>query len=430
MSAPQKEPLRALSDQELRAVQRLVKAESERVDTVRRAKALLALTQGQSFAQSAKYAGYKETESVSKLVRRFHKKGLAALFIAAGRGRKVTYGSHARSQIVQEVQREPDREEDGTATWSLLTLQRSLRHSGLPHLGATTIRRVLHEARYAFGRTRTWCATGTALRKRKAGVVTVHDPHTEEKTRLIELAYRIAELAGIQLWCQDEAGPYQAIPQPGTDWHQQGHPTSIPHEYTREGTAKMLTLFRPKTGEVRAKGVLSAPNLVLHPWLTEHLSQILAPIKQQEAQQEPLVESERPMGAQWRTWLWPHEKEDGLPPLRMLLVWDNLAGHLTPDLIGWLFHHGVMPLYTPLGGSWLNMAESVQRIIVPRALAGQHPKNPQQIIEWLEQTVAGWNRHPTPFVWAGKRKARRERAKLRRLAGSGAAVFNAYSIAA
>src|SRR5260370_34337377 len=106
----------------------------------------------------------------------------------------------------------------------------------------------------------------------------------------------------------------------------------------------------------------------------------------------------------------------------MVLVWDNLAGHLTPDLVIWLFHHGVMPLYTPLGGSWLNMAESVQRIIVRRALSGQHPKNAQEVIEWLEQTVAGWNTNPTPFVWNGKRRRRRERARLRRLAGSGAAV--------
>jgi len=68
------------------------------------------------------------------------------------------------------------------------------------------------------------------------------------------------------------------------------------------------------------------------------------------------------------------------------------------------------------------MAESVQRIIVPRALAGQHPKNAQEIIDWLEQTVAGWNEHPTPFVWNGKRRRRRERAHLRRLAGSGAAI--------
>src|SRR3954468_6294047 len=53
----------------------------------------------------------------------------------------------------------------------------------------------------------------------------------------------------------------------------------------------------------------------------------------------------------------PHD----LPPLRLLLVWDNLAGHKTPDLVLWLCAQGVMPLYTPVGGSWLNMAESIER---------------------------------------------------------------------
>ena len=109
---------------------------------------------------------------------------------------------------------------------------------------------------------------------------------------------------------------------------------------------------------------------------------------------------------------------------------DNLAGHLSYDLVAWFFEHGIMPLYTPLSGSWLNMAESVQRIIVRRALAGQHPQTAQQVIDWLEQTVAGWNEDPTPFVWNGKRRRRRERARLRRLAGSGAAVLKGYSIAA
>ena len=68
------------------------------------------------------------------------------------------------------------------------------------------------------------------------------------------------------------------------------------------------------------------------------------------------------------------------------------------------------------------MAESVQRIIVRRALSGQYPQTQEQIIEWLEQTVTGWNQDPTPFVWNGKRRERRQRAQLKRLAGSGAAI--------
>jgi len=229
--------------------------------------------------------------------------------------------------------------------------------------------------------------------------------------------------------CEDEAGPYQVIPQPGASWQPEGKPACQPHEYERGGTVKLLTLFRPATGELRAKGVLSAPNAVLHPWLKGQLLEIL---KEREEKQ-PLAslppEAERPQGARWETWL-GHPPQRSLPPLRVVLVLDNLSGHLSYDLLEWFFEHGVMPLYTPVGGSWLNMAESVQRIIVPRALAGQHPKTAQEAIDWLEQTVAGWNTNPTPFVWNGKRRRRRERAHLRRLAGSGAALIKGYTIAA
>lgn len=227
---------------------------------------------------------------------------------------------------------------------------------------------------------------------------------------------------------EDEAGPYQAIPQPGESWQLDGHPATHPHEYERKGTAKLLTLFRPSTGQVRAKGVISAPNAVLHPWLQEQLLEVLVEIEKQYPPETLPAEEERPLYARWETWL-GHPPGRPLPPLRIILVLDNLAGHLSYDLVRWLFDHGVMPLYTPIGGSWLNMAESVQRIIVRRALSGQYPESALQVMDWLEQTVAGWNQNPTPFVWNGKRRRRRERARLRQLGGSGATLAHGCSIA-
>ena len=137
---------------------------------------------------------------------------------------------------------------------------------------------------------------------------------------MIDLAYRVAEAVGIPLWCQDEAGPYQAIPQPGQSWQPEGHPQCQPHEYLRGGTAKLLTLFRPATGEVRAKGVSRTPNAILHPWLKHELLQVLA-----ELPAATLDGSERPPAAEWPTWL-GHRPHLPLPPLRLILVWDNLAG--------------------------------------------------------------------------------------------------------
>jgi len=225
----------------------------------------------------------------------------------------------------------------------------------------------------------------------------------------------------VALVCQDEAGPYQTKPYPGSSWEPVGHPARQPHEYARNGTAKLLTLFRPATGQVRVKGVISCPNAVLHAWLKAQMSALLATLPEPAAVAGPVAHR-----AQWTRW------QEGLtikitlpallPPLRAVLVWDNLKGHHTPELMLWLFARGVMVLFTPLGGSWLNLAESIPRILGRRALEGQHPQTPAQIIAWSEAAAQAWNAHPTPFVWGGKRAARRVRARERRqaLAGSGA----------
>jgi hypothetical protein len=234
---------------------------------------------------------------------------------------------------------------------------------------------------------------------------------------LIEAAYTQDLLP---VWTEDEAGPYQTVPYPGSHWHPDGQPVRLPHEYVRAGTAKQLTLFHPATGEVRVKGVRRCPNAVLHPWLQAELTEILATLP------EPAMLSPEENRRQWERW------QEGLtvritlpqhlPPLRLLLVLDNLTGHYTVAFVLWLFAHGIMPLYTPLGGSWLNMAESIQRILKRRALDGQHPQTPEAIIAWLEATARGWNREPTPFQWGGKRQERRQRARARwhRVSGSGA----------
>ncbi len=70
-----------------------------------------------------------------------------------------------------------------------------------------------------------------------------------------------------------------------------------------------------------------------------------------------------------------------------------------------------MPLYTPLGGSWLNMAESVQRILKRWALVGQHPTTTDEIIAWLEAVAAAWNRNPVPFEWGSKRAVHRAQSR-------------------
>ena len=209
---------------------------------------------------------------------------------------------------------------------------------------------------------------------------------------------------------------------PGQSWCEQGLASRLPHDYVRNGIAKMLTLFCPRSGELRAKGVTSAPNIVLHPWLQQELTAVLDCMPQPA----PITDAAA-IQTVWKSWQQGLKKclplPDVLPPLRMLWVRDNLAGHLTTSLVEWLFAHGVMPLYTPLSGSWLNMAESIQPIIVNRALAGQYPQTLGQIINALEATARGSNQAPAPFKWGGKRHARRLRSRQRRHALGGSAAY-------
>jgi transposase len=173
--------LRPLAPDELAALTRVARSQSDRVDRVRRARALLAVSQGQSLAYAARTTGFRSVSSISALIMRFNAGGLRVLQIAPGRGRKPTYAPAARAQIVATAQRPPDRRMDGTATWSLSLLRRTLRRDGLPRIGTSTIRRVLVDAGSSYQRTRSWCPTGTAKRVRKQAVVTVVDPATEQK---------------------------------------------------------------------------------------------------------------------------------------------------------------------------------------------------------------------------------------------------------
>ena len=175
------QPLRPLSGEEQDALERLIKASSARRDQARRVRALCAVARGHSYIEAAGQAGYRDEGSVSRLVCRFNARGVGALSIGPGRGRKVTYGARERARVVATAQRTPDREQDGTATWSLSTLERTARSAGLPRIGATTIRRVLRAAGSSYQRTQTWCPTGTAVRQRKSGPVRVIDPDTEKK---------------------------------------------------------------------------------------------------------------------------------------------------------------------------------------------------------------------------------------------------------
>jgi hypothetical protein len=423
VSSIKKDPLRPLTSSERDALERLARRQSAPAASVARARAFLAVSDGSSYTEAARLVGRAVGDSIAEWVTRFNQVGLAAVEPRRGGAPPpVLYGPAERERILTEFHRPPDRDRDGTAD---LVVEHLAARSA-PCTGWVAHGQHVH---HLGGPARRWrelaarsvvvshgCGHPQAQAWRGRGP----RPGRQREKSLIEQAVTQGERMGLAVWGMDEAGPYQAIPQPSIRWQPVGRPARYPHEHVRHGTAKLLTLFHPATGQVRLKGVTTCPNVVLHAWLETELLAILEtlpPVKM-------LDETDN-----WAAWVhWQAGLTvkptlcEKLPPLRLLLVMDNLAGHTTASFVVWLFEHGVMPLYTPLSGSWLNMTESIQRILAQRALAGQTPANPMQIIDWLEQTARAWNADPTPFAWAGKRKARRDRAYRRRhpLGGSGA----------
>ena len=179
MSRRQKDPLRAVSAEERAELTRLSHSQSTPAAQVARATALLAVADGQSYLAAARQAGRCDNDTVAAWVARFNREGLAAVVPRHGGGPPVRYGAAEQRRILEEAQRPPDRARDGTAAWSLSTLQRTLRgaEDGLPQVSTDTIWQTLHGAGMSWQQSRTWCATGMAVRKRKqGGAVVVHDP--------------------------------------------------------------------------------------------------------------------------------------------------------------------------------------------------------------------------------------------------------------
>jgi len=183
MSRHRKDPLRPLTPDERTELTRLSRSQTAPAAEVDRARALLAIADGASYTAAAHLVGRGHNETISAWVSRFNHEGLAAVRPHHGGGPRLRYGAEAQHRILAEWARSPQREQDGTATWSLSLLQKALRQAsdGLPRVSTFTIWRTLHEAGLSWQKSRTWCETGVALRNRKSGIARVSDPDAPAK---------------------------------------------------------------------------------------------------------------------------------------------------------------------------------------------------------------------------------------------------------
>jgi len=147
-------------------------------------RALLAVADGQSYTAAARRVGRRDSDTVARWVAGFNRDGPGATLPRHGGGPPIRYADDEQRRILAEAARVPDRDRDGTATWSLSTLRAALRRAGdgLPTVSTYTIWHTLHAAGLSWQKTRTWCDTGVVRRRRgRGGAVTVTDPDAAAK---------------------------------------------------------------------------------------------------------------------------------------------------------------------------------------------------------------------------------------------------------
>ena len=170
MSRQPRDPLRSLQDTERVSLVRLSRSASAPAAQVARARALLAVAEGLNYTAAAQLVGRRIGDTVARWVAGFNTAGLVAVVPRHGGGQPLRYGAVEQRRVLAEVARPPDRARDGTASWSLTTLQAALRRprrvcpvSAPTRLAAPYTRPVSVGSRAGPGARRAWsCASAGA----------------------------------------------------------------------------------------------------------------------------------------------------------------------------------------------------------------------------------------------------------------------------
>jgi transposase/transcriptional regulator with XRE-family HTH domain len=312
---------------------------------VERCQIVLRAAEGRTNQQIAGELGMTR-QKVARWRERFVQEGRTGLEQdAPGRGRKPTYGSQKRAQIVERTlhSRPPQ-----ATQWSVRSLAKAL------GLSFSTVARV-------------WRAHGLKPHLVRTFKIS-KDPHFAEKLEDIVGLYLNAPEHALVLCC-DEKSQVQALDrtQPGLPL-KKGRAGTMTHDYVRHGTTTLFAALNVADGT------------------------LIGQCQQRHRHQE------------WLQFLQLIEAQT--PADRDLhLILDNYATHKHPKVQKWLAKHPRFHLhFTPTSASWLNMVERFFRdLTVHRLRRGVFHSVPE-LVSALENYLAQHNKEPKPFIWTAKAK--------------------------
>ncbi len=336
------EGMMRLTENERMELQRQANARTGRADSARRARLVLLLAEGFTWAEIRTKLDCPDSY-INRWSKRFEAERLSGLFARhAGRERyKVTERVEARV-LAWTTKRKPA---DGTTHWSSRKLAAEL-GGGISHM---TVARI-------------WTKHGLKPH-RLEGYIASNDPDFEAKAAdVIGLYLNPPQHAAV--FCVDEKTAIQALDRkdpvlPLSPGRAERHG----FEYFRHGTLSLYAAFNTKTGEVLGKTAERHTSAEFVAFLTD------------------LVANQ------------PRGKE-------IHVIADNLSAHKTERVREFLSAHpNVQMHFTPTYSSWLNQVElwfaKIERDVIARGVFTSVPDLRRKLMRYIRQ----YNKSAKPVKW-------------------------------
>ena len=331
------------------------------VGRAKRARGMLLLEQGHSYAHTAKWVGLTE-RNLRKWARRFREHGVAGLDEKPRPGRTPVFPAEVALYIVKLACERPDNRGRSLSQWDCPELARSLKADGIVQsISPETIGRILRSHKLKPWRHHLWLSAKVPRDEHFAKLVYT----------LVELYTRpLAEEE--MVLCVDEKTNLQPRSRlAATLPTRPGIPTRLEHEYKRVGALHLFAAFDTRTGKVYARTEIRKRQVEFLAFLSQ-------------------LERELPSAA-----------------TRVFLVMDNLKMHKGKLVQAWLATHPRFVChFVPVHCSWMNQVEQWFSILQRKRLRISDFASLAHVAERLMAYVSEWNAHAHPFNWSTKSAAK------------------------
>lgn len=331
------------------------------VGLAKRARAMLLLADGSSFAATARQVELRERH-VRKWALRFATQGIDGLLDKKRPGRQPVFSPAVALYVVKLACERPDVVGRSLSQWDSAELARQLVRDGVVEaISPQTVQRILAHHKLKPWRHHLWLSP--QVPRDAAFAAQVHEIVT-----LYTCPLGVWEM----VLCVDEKTSLQPRTRKApTLAAQPGMPVRVEHEYTRKGALNLFAGFDTRTGTVYATTASRKRQVECITFL-EHVDREMAPT---------------------------------ITTIHIVL--DNVRMHKGKQVQAWLTKHPRFVFHFPPGHcSWMNQVEQWFSMLQRKRLQIADFADKQHLAERLLAFVAEWNEYAHPFQWSTKSVAK------------------------